>query len=43
MNLFHVKMPKPKHSLNLFSKRELQYKIQDKIGFKISNKLDSKN
>lgn len=33
-------MPKPKHSLNLFNKRELQSKIQDKIGFKISNKLD---
>ena len=35
-------MPKPKHLLNLFSKRELQWKIQDKIGFSITNKLDCK-
>ena len=33
-------MPKPKHLLNLFIKRELQNKIQDKIGFVITNKID---
>jgi len=35
-------MPKPKHLLNLFIKKELKWRIQDKIGFNITNKLDCK-
>ena len=35
-------MPKPKHLLNFYCKSELQNKIQDKIGFRIVNKIDCK-